>query len=158
MRQRSARESGRQVECPYRVAGNASALSVGSDIRNSAYCRWLMKRGIKIRVDDVAGPHDQGGPAVSAERSSAGGSADQWCHISTGWSPNVRSISSSSLRPPSMATRTTAPSTQGLTLAHFRAQLEDLRDTSLTLELNLSTFGTHPPVNLGIWGTKVRLR
>jgi hypothetical protein len=28
---------------------------------------------------------------------------------------------------------------QGLTLAHFRAQLEDLRDTSLKLELNLST-------------------
>jgi len=25
----------------------------------------------------------------------------------------------------------------------FRAQLENLRDTSLTLELNLSTFGTH---------------
>jgi hypothetical protein len=32
---------------------------------------------------------------------------------------------------------------QGHTLAHFRAQLQDLRDTSLTLELNLSTFGTH---------------
>jgi hypothetical protein len=30
-------------------------------------------------------------------------------------------------------------SAQGLTLAHFRAQVEDLRDTSLTLELNLST-------------------
>jgi len=30
---------------------------------------------------------------------------------------------------------------QGLTLAHFKAQLEDLRDTSLTLEPNLSTFG-----------------
>jgi hypothetical protein len=32
---------------------------------------------------------------------------------------------------------------QGLTLAHFRAQLEDLRYTSLTLELNLGTYGTH---------------
>jgi hypothetical protein len=35
---------------------------------------------------------------------------------------------------------------QGLTLAHCRAQLEDLQDTSLTLKLNLSTFGTHPQV------------
>jgi len=34
-------------------------------------------------------------------------------------------------------------------LVHFRAQLEDLRDTSLTLESNLSTFGTHPRVILG---------
>jgi len=33
---------------------------------------------------------------------------------------------------------------QGLTLAHFTAQLEDLRDTSLTLELNLSIIGTYP--------------
>jgi hypothetical protein len=36
-RQRSTRESGRQVEQPYRVAGNASALSAGSDIPISAY-------------------------------------------------------------------------------------------------------------------------
>jgi len=43
---------------------------------------------------------------------------------------------------------------QGLTLAHFRAQLEDLRATSLTLELNSSTFGTHPQVKLGHMGTK----
>jgi len=35
---------------------------------------------------------------------------------------------------------------QGLTLAHSKAQLEDLWDTLLTLELNLSTFGTHPRV------------
>jgi len=41
---------------------------------------------------------------------------------------------------------------QGLTLAHFTDQLEDLRDTSLTLELNLSTFGTHPRVTLGHMG------
>jgi len=33
-----ARESGRQVECPYRVAGKASALGAGSDIPKSAYC------------------------------------------------------------------------------------------------------------------------
>ena len=44
-----------------------------------------------------------------------------------------------------------AASNQGLTLVHLRAQLEELRDTSLTLELNLSTFGTHPRV---IWGSK----
>ena len=29
---------------------------------------------------------------------------------------------------------------QGLTLAHFTAQLDDLQDTSLTVELNLKTF------------------
>jgi hypothetical protein len=47
---------------------------------------------------------------------------------------------------------------QGLyTLAHFGAQLEDLRDTSLTLKLNLSTFGTHPRVNLGYMGDNVSL-
>ena len=46
---------------------------------------------------------------------------------------------------------------QGLTLAHFRAQLEDLRDTSLTLELNLSTFGTHPRINLCYMGDRVSL-
>ena len=50
-----------------------------------------------------------------------------------------------------------SPASQGLTLAHFRAQLEVLRDTSLTLELNLSTFGTHPRVNLGYMGDKVSL-
>ena len=43
---------------------------------------------------------------------------------------------------------------QGLTLAHFKAQLEDLRDTSLTSQLNLSTFGTHPRVKLGYMGDR----
>jgi hypothetical protein len=43
----------------------------------------------------------------------------------------------------------------GLTLAKFTAQLEDLRDMSLKLELNLSTFGTHPRVNLGYVWVKV---
>jgi len=43
---------------------------------------------------------------------------------------------------------------QGLTLAHFRAQLEDLQDASPTLELNVSTFGTHPQVNSGHMGDK----
>ena len=42
---------------------------------------------------------------------------------------------------------------RGLTLAHFTAQLEDLRNPSLTLELNLSTFGTHPRVHWVLWGT-----
>jgi hypothetical protein len=35
------------------------------------------------------------------------------------------------------------PQPQGLTLIHFSAKLEDRRDTLLTLELKLSTFG--PP-------------
>ena len=43
------------------------------------------------------------------------------------------------------------------TLVHFSAQLEDLRDTSLTLELILSTFGPHPRVNLGRMGGKASL-
>jgi len=47
-----------------------------------------------------------------------------------------------------------APS-QGLTLARFRAQLEDIQDTSFTLELNLSTFGPHSRVSLGCVGDKV---
>jgi len=46
---------------------------------------------------------------------------------------------------------------QGLTLAHFKAQLEDLRDTSLTLELKLSTFGTHPRLTWGYAGDTVSL-
>ena len=33
-----------------------------------------------------------------------------------------------------------AAAAQGVTLAHVIAQHEDLRDTSLTLELNFSTF------------------
>jgi len=50
----------------------------------------------------------------------------------------------------SAANATVSPTvTQGRALIHFRAQLEDLRDTSLTLQLNLSTFGTHPRVILG---------
>jgi len=47
---------------------------------------------------------------------------------------------------------------QGLTLAHFRAQLEDLRDASLTSMLNLSTFGTHPRVRLGLHGGPSKLK
>jgi hypothetical protein len=46
---------------------------------------------------------------------------------------------------------------QGLTLFHFRAQLEDLRDTSLKLQINPSTFGTHPRVDLNHMGDKVSL-
>jgi len=48
-------------------------------------------------------------------------------------------------------------SRQGLTLAHFKAQLEDLLDTSLTLKLNLSNFGPHPGVNLGYMGNDISL-
>jgi len=44
---------------------------------------------------------------------------------------------------------------QGLTLAHFRAQHEDLQHTSLTTELNLSTLGAQPRANLGHMGDKV---
>jgi hypothetical protein len=36
-RQRSARESGRQAECQYRVEDTASALHAGSGIPKSAY-------------------------------------------------------------------------------------------------------------------------
>jgi hypothetical protein len=50
-----------------------------------------------------------------------------------------------------------SPDAQGLTLAHFRAQFEDLPDTSLTVELNLSTFGTYPQVNAGHTRDKVSL-
>jgi len=42
------------------------------------------------------------------------------------------------------APSTTRVSNQGLTLAHFRAELQDPRDTLLTSQLNLSTVGTHP--------------
>jgi len=54
-------------------------------------------------------------------------------------------------------TSTLSALVQGLTLAHFKAQLEDLQDTSLTLELNLSTFGTHPRANLGYIGDNMSL-
>jgi len=46
---------------------------------------------------------------------------------------------------------------QGLTLDHFKAQLEYLQDTSLRSELNLSTFGPHPRINVGSVGDKVSL-
>ena len=58
---------------------------------------------------------------------------------------------------PASAPASASPASQGLTLAHFRAQLEDLGDTSLTLQLDLSTFGTHPRANLGHMGDKVSL-
>ena len=53
--------------------------------------------------------------------------------------------------------RLSATAAQGLTIAHFKAQREDPRDTSLTLELNLSTFGPHPPFNMGHMGNKAIL-
>jgi hypothetical protein len=46
---------------------------------------------------------------------------------------------------------------QGLTLARFRAQLDDLWEHIAHVELILSTFGTHPRVNLGYMGGKVSL-
>jgi len=46
---------------------------------------------------------------------------------------------------------------QGLTLAHFTAQFEDLRGTSITFELNVSTFGTHPRVSWVYMGHYVSL-
>jgi len=49
------------------------------------------------------------------------------------------------------------PAARGLTLAHFTAQLEDLGNTSLNLELNLSTFGIRPRVNLGFMGDTISL-
>ena len=48
---------------------------------------------------------------------------------------------------------------QGLTLAHFTAELEDLRDTSLPfIELNLSTFGTHLRLVFGSCGGHSKLK
>ena len=44
---------------------------------------------------------------------------------------------------------------QGLTIVHFSAQLEDLRDASLMLELNLRTFGKPSRVKLDCMGDKV---
>jgi hypothetical protein len=41
--QRSAHESGRLVECPYRFAGKASALGAGCDIPKSAYMKPMLK-------------------------------------------------------------------------------------------------------------------
>jgi len=51
----------------------------------------------------------------------------------------------------------TTTTQQRLTLVHFSAQLEDLRDASLTLELILSIYGQHPRVNLDYVGDKVSL-
>jgi len=50
------RESGRQVECPYRVAGTASALSAGSDIPKPAYYnlrRYAKETGHKTCKDHM---------------------------------------------------------------------------------------------------------
>jgi hypothetical protein len=67
--------------------------------------------------------------------------------------------SSHSRHPRSLKHRSTMAGTagQGLTLAHFTAQLEDLRDISHTLELILSISGTHPRVTLGCVGDEVSL-
>ena len=49
------------------------------------------------------------------------------------------------------------PADQGLTLAHFRAQLGAFGNTSFTLEHNLSTLGTQQQVNMGCMWDKVSL-
>jgi hypothetical protein len=68
MLQRSARESGRQVECPYRVAGKASALGTGSDVPKSAYlgwnCRYNVDRDVVLNDPPArvhGSEHDQQG-------------------------------------------------------------------------------------------------
>jgi hypothetical protein len=61
------------------------------------------------------------------------------------------------LRPNERRAAMSVTSQQGLTLAQFKTQLEDLRDTSLTSELNLSTFGPHQRVNMGCVGDEVSL-
>ena len=68
-----------------------------------------------------------------------------------------RTCAAAAMRCCAITESSTSTSHQGLTLAHFTAQLKDLRDSSLTLELNLSTLGTHPRVNLGQMGDRVRL-
>jgi len=60
-------------------------------------------------------------------------------------------------RPLPRAERAAGAHDQGLTLAEFKAQFEDLRDTSLTSELNSSTFGPCPRVSLGYMRDKVSL-
>jgi len=95
MRQRYARESGGQVECPYRVAGKASALGAGSDTPQSAYypegescpdLGWVL-----VLNDPPAGSGPDKGKVEELM---------------------------SDLHPSSMG------SGQGLTLVHFSAQLE----------------------------------
>jgi len=49
------------------------------------------------------------------------------------------------------------PGDRGLHSLTSELNFEDLQDTSLTIELNLSTFGTHPRVKLSSMGDKVRL-
>jgi len=80
----------------------------------------------------------------------------------TGWTtsaPRTKIPACATTKPPCCACSTSCPTAwrQGLTLAHFRAQLEVLRDTLLTLKLNLSTFGTPQRVKLGYMGDKVSL-
>jgi len=47
-----------------------------------------------------------------------------------------------------------SPLAQGLTLARCRAQLEDVRDASLTVELNLSTLRHVQGLVWVVWGIK----
>jgi hypothetical protein len=52
----------------------------------------------------------------------------------------------------------TAASSQGLTLVHFRAQLEYLRDTWLTLELELEHFRHAFTTLFGLYGGQSKLK
>jgi hypothetical protein len=74
----------------------------------------------------------------------------------SGWAPSTTTAPAASMLS-TLGGGGGRTSHQGLTLALFRAQLEDLLDTSLTLQLNLSTFGTYPRVHLGCMGDKVSL-
>jgi hypothetical protein len=46
------------------------------------------------------------------------------------------------------------PGRRGLHSPTSELNLKDLQDTSLAVQLNLSTFGTHPRINLGHAGDK----
>jgi len=83
-------------------------------------------------------------------------SALRWPVTSPAISSNHRLKTSLNLSP-GIAKPYEHAANQGLALAHFRAQREDLRDTCRLLELNLSIFGTHPRVNVGHMGDKVSL-
>ena len=117
--------------------------TVDSDLSHYSFKRWNRRRF--QRGFDRANLHC---PTSScAWRRSAVSAAARRSHAAARCSAAFRSSTSA---------RVCAPS-QGLTLVHFSAQLEALRDTSLTLELNLSTFETHPRVNLAYMGDKVSL-
>jgi hypothetical protein len=62
---------------------------------------------------------------------------------------------SSSHNPNAMGASHDTAVSAGAYTRSLQSSIELLRDTSLTLELNLSIFGTHPRVNSGDLGDKV---